>query len=111
MRTEIEICGLEVPVKDPSFVSGLEPVGNLMGDRQDFGQRKRTPSDALRQCLTGDELQYKGGHALEVFDAVDGRNVRVIERGQDTRFALEPDASFRIASEGARQNLDRDFAT
>jgi hypothetical protein len=41
---------------------------------------------------------------------VNGGDVRVIERGEHLRFALEPCESNRISCEGLRQNLERDVA-
>jgi methyltransferase family protein len=43
-------------------------------------------------------------------DAMDGRNVWMIERGRHARLALETRQRFRVARECSRQNLDRDIA-
>ena len=43
-----------------------------------------------------------------VLEAVDRRDVRMIQRGQDFRFTLKPRQSIRIARDGLRQDLQCD---
>jgi hypothetical protein len=45
-----------------------------------------------------------------LLEAIDVRDVRVIERGQQTRLTLEPDQPIRVARERGGQDLDRDVA-
>ena len=45
-----------------------------------------------------------------LFDSVNGRNVRMIQRGQHQGFASEARHAIGILSEGFRQNLDSDVA-
>ena len=47
--------------------------------------------------------------AVAFFEAADGGNVRVIQRGEDLGFALEAREPFRIGGNRGRQNLDRDL--
>ena len=49
----------------------------------------------LRQILALDEFHHEGRDAVGVLQPVDGRDVRMIQRGEDLRFALEPRHSFR----------------
>ena len=53
-----------------------------------------------------DELHDEGA----VFDAVDGGDVGVVERGQDFGFALEAGHALGVVAEGGRQDLDGDVA-
>ena len=48
--------------------------------------------------------------AVRLLEAVDDRDVRMVERGQDAGFALEPCETVRIGGERLRQDLDRDVA-
>ena len=50
-------------------------------------------------------------HAVALFEAVDGADVRMIQRGERARFAREPGAALGIGREVRRQDLDRDVAT
>ena len=48
--------------------------------------------------------------AVDFFVAMDRRDVRVIQRSQQVRFARESRAAFVIAGHGLRQHLDGDLA-
>ena len=45
------------------------------------------------------------------FDPVDGGDVRVVQRGEETGLALEPRQPLRVRREDDRQDLDRDIAS
>jgi hypothetical protein len=47
---------------------------------------------------------------IDALNAVDGRDVGMIERGQRARLALEARQPFRVAREDRRKNLDGDVA-
>ena len=68
-------------------------------------------SDPFGQRFALDQLQDQAAHAVCFFDAVDGADVRMIERGEHPRFALEARAAFRIGGERRRQDFDRDLAS
>ena len=48
--------------------------------------------------------------AAGLFEAVDGGDVRMVQRRERLRFALEPREAIGIAGERVRQDLDRDVA-
>jgi hypothetical protein len=50
------------------------------------------------------------GHARRVIDAVDPRDVRMIQRCQDLRFSLESGEAAVVGSDVRRQHLNRDVA-
>ena len=64
--------------------------------------------DPLRQILAFDEFHHEGGHAAALFESVDGRDVRMIQRGEGLGFAGEPGEAFGIVGERLREDLDRD---
>ncbi len=43
--------------------------------------------------------------ALGFLDAVDGRDVRVVEAGEDLRLPREPGETVRVSREGVRQDF------
>ena len=66
--------------------------------------------DALRQIVALDEFHHEGGHAPAFFEAVDRRDVRVIQRREGLRFTLEAREPIRVVRERLGQDLDRDVA-
>ena len=57
-----------------------------------------------------DEFHHQRTHTVRFFEAVDVRDVRMIERGERLRLACEPGESVGIARERIRQDLQRDIA-
>ena len=66
--------------------------------------------DALRQVLALDQLHHQRAHAARFLEAVDVRDVRMVQRREHLRFAREPREPFGIVGEGVRQDLERDIA-
>ena len=64
----------------------------------------------LRQILTLDQFHDQRPDAAVVFEAVDVRDVRVVQRRQRLGFAGEPRQPFGVAGEEIGQHLDRDIA-
>ena len=52
------------------------------------------------------EFEYKSSGVIRFFEAIDGRDVRMIQRGYGSRFPLKPLHSGRIAGDVCRQDLD-----
>ena len=64
----------------------------------------------VRERLALDELEDQEADAVRFFEAVDRADVRVIQRGEHPRLALEAREAIRVARERAGQDLDRDVA-
>ena len=79
-------------------------------DRQRLVDRNRPARDALRQVLALDQLHHQRAHATALLEAVNVRDVRMVERGERLRFAREPRQPIRIAGERIGQDLQRDVA-
>ena len=78
-----------------------------------LGQRAlRAPRlfDALGERLAVDVFHDQRARSGVVFDAIDGRDVRMIERAQRPRFALDAREARRIVGEFPRQHLQRHVA-
>src|SRR5262245_46836780 len=82
----------------------------LARDRQRFVQRKRTLRDAVRHRRTLHELEHQRMRASTFFESVNRSDVRMIERGEQLRFALESRETIGIGGEGVRKDLERDVA-
>src|SRR5262249_7902675 len=96
----------------------FQRVCDLPRERQCFGWWKSgvgLESRALRhffgERLALDQLEHEGVYAIAIFDAVDSADVRMVQRSEDTCFALEPRGALGIGGAGLRQDLDRDIAT
>ena len=69
----------------------LEGLGDLLRDRERFGDGQPSPLQALGQVFALDQLQDEEGPrpSRASFEAVDRGDVRVVERGEQLRLALE----------------------
>ena len=85
-------------------------VGNLLGDGQRLVERNRASRNALRQILAVDELHDEGVDVTRVFEAMNDRDVGMVQRGQDLGLTLEASEAIDIVREGRGQDLDRDVA-
>ena len=104
-RGHLDVGGLQIAMDDPALVRGVERIGDLPGHRQRLGNRQRPSRQSIRDRLPLDQLHHQRLDAVGVFDAVNGGDVRMIERRQDARFALEARPSIGIGGEGVRQDL------
>ncbi len=100
---------------DALLVRGLERLGDLAGNGQRVLEWNRTARDPRRQVFPIDELHHQrpnlfAARARPLLDAVDLRDVRVIERRERLCLALEPRQPFRVAREDVRQHFERDIA-
>ena len=74
----------------------------------DRDRRRRSRRSARVGPSTSSITSARACVRRRLLDAVDLRDVRMVERRQRLRFALEATQSFRIGGEGLRQNLQRD---
>ncbi len=95
---------------DGALVSGFEGVGDLDRNAHRLVDRDRTLRDAIGQRRSLDELEHQSHGALALFEAVDRRDVGMVQCRQCFGFALEPGDALRIRDERRRQDLDRDFS-
>jgi hypothetical protein len=106
----LDIGGLQIAVNDAALVSLFDGVRDLARDAERLLHRQRAAADALGEILAVHELHDERVRGPLCFDAVDLRDMRVIERSEQMRFALEPREPFRIRRKDARQDLDGDVA-
>ena len=75
---------------DALLMRRLEGLGDLLGNRQRLLDRDRATGNPLRKIFPFDQLHDQRGAARAFLQAVDVRDVRVIQRGEHFRFALKP---------------------
>ena len=97
---------------DALVVRGFERLGDLSRDSSALSSSGSAPvDDAIGERRALDQLEHqRARHAAESLEPVDRRDVRMIERGEDSRFALEARQPIGIAGEVERQDLERDVA-
>ena len=105
-RAELDVGGLEVAMDDPFVVRRLERLGNLQGDGDGLVDRHgpaRAPRASRPRQAPGRALVASRLRGLP--QAVDGRDVGMIERREQTRLTLEPFDCVTIVDEGLGEDL------
>ena len=97
-------------MNDALLMRGFERVGNLLRDRQCLIERHCPACDPLRQILALDEFHRERAHAVTLFEAVNVRDVRMVERRERLRFAREPREAIGVVGERVRQDFECDVA-
>ena len=93
-------------MNDPLLVRGFQRFRDLLRDRQRFIERDWTLRDAIRERRPLNQFHHERRRAFGAFQAVDGRDMRMIERRQHFGFALEAREPFRIIGDRRGQHLD-----
>ena len=83
--------------------------------RQRFVDRDRSARETIGQRRALDELHHERTYAVSLssgafLEAVELRDVLVVQRCEDLCLTLKPRNAFGIVSEVVRENLDRDVA-
>src|SRR5262245_59893851 len=99
---------------DALLVSGFERGGDLSRDRQRLDRWHPAARDALGERLAFDELEHERALTAAVrtralLESIDRADVRMIERCECLRFALEASQPLGIGGEGRGQNLESDI--
>jgi hypothetical protein len=77
-------------VDNASIVRRLQRLGQLFCNLQRLVQRYRSPGDSPDQVFALDEFHYEGLNAICRLEAVNGRDVWVIQGCENLSFALKP---------------------
>ena len=108
VRAQLDVRGLQIAVDDALLVRGLERFGDLFRNRQRFVDRDRPARNALRQIVALDQFHHQRANTAGFFEAVDVRDIRMVQGRERLRFAGEPRQPVGVAGEWVRQNLERD---
>ena len=109
---QLDIRRLEIAVDDSLLVGRFEGFGDLLRDGQRLVERDgvRASTAVRRSSPSTSSITRALTPSASFVQPVDGGDVRMIQRGEDFRFALKPRHSFRVSNEGLRQDLDGDIA-
>jgi hypothetical protein len=83
-------------VDDALFVRGFERIGNLARDGERLFEREWTASNTLRKILSVDQFHHQRGLTVCSLDAVNLRDVWVVERCEHFGLTLEPREPFSV---------------
>ena len=96
---------------DALLVRRFERLGDLPRDRQRLVERDRASRDPLGQRRRPRPAPSPARWSpSELLQAVDVRDVRMVQRREDFRFALEAREALGSARQRLGQHLDRDLA-
>ena len=95
---------------DAAVVRGVERFGNLPADLDLVGQGHGATREASGERLAFHELEHDRLRAAEFLEAVNGADVRMIERREHLRLAAEPGDPIGIVCKALGQELQRDVA-
>ena len=103
--SHFDVGRLQIAVNDAMLVCGFQSLGDLSGDFQCLVERHRPCGDTVRQCGSFDQLHHERVHARRHLETVHVSDVRVIQRRQRFRFALEAGESISVGRKGVREVL------
>ena len=110
----LDVGRLQVTVHDAGLVRGLERIGNLARDRQrlavGMAPRSMRCESVFPLHQLHDERHVPSGVVRRIFEAVDLRDVRVIQGRKRPRLTIEAGEPLGIEGERAGQDLQRDVA-
>jgi hypothetical protein len=95
---------------DPFFVRFLECCRDLLRNRECFVERNRVARNAVSECLTRHEFHDQEVSSVDFFDAVDARDVGMIQGCQHARFTLKSRDAFAVCAETFRKEFNGDTA-
>ena len=109
VRRQHDVRRLQIAVYDTLLVRGLQCLGDLQRERECLGNRQRAGFEFLLERFALDQLHSEIQRALVFIEAVDRRDIGVIQRCEQLGLAFESREAVLVACERARQRLDRDF--
>src|SRR5262249_2669262 len=102
---DLDVGGLQVAMNDALLVCGFEGLGDLACNGNCFFNRYYTARDTIGQRVALDELDHERGRSGRLFQAVDLRDVRMVERRERLRLALEAHHAIAVARKRLEQDL------
>ena len=97
---DLDVGGFQIAMDDALIVRGFEGLRDLLRDRQRVGERHRSARDQHREVVAFDEFHDQRAHAAQVLEAVDVRDIGMVQRREDLRFAFEASESIGVVGKG-----------
>ena len=111
---DLDVGRLEIAVDDPRLVCLFQRSCDLPRNADCLVDRDWAAEESLSQVLSGNELhrQKVDRRAVRLCGALEAehlRDVRMVQRRQQTRLAFESRKAFRTAGHFLRQHFDRNI--
>ena len=106
-RRQHDVARFEIAMNDAALVRPVECRGNLGGDVQGLGRRKRPAQEPCRQRLALEKLHDQEIDAAMAADVVHGADVWMVQRGNRARLTLEPFTRQLVGGVLRGHHLDR----
>ena len=110
VRSNFDIGRLQVPVDDALLVRRRQRLGDLFRDRQRLVECDSAVCDPVRERRSLDQFHHERENAVRLLEAVNVRDVRMVQGGEDFGFTLKPGEAVRVRRHALRQHLDRHLA-
>jgi len=94
---------------DSAVVCGFEPFRDLFRDRQRIVERNGPADQPFSEILSVDQFHHERLDAAGVLQSVHGRDVRMIQGGENLRFALKTREPVGIGRHRGREDFDGDL--
>ncbi len=91
-------------------VGRFERFGNLSRHLNGFVEWQRSPGNALLKRLALDDFENQETVPLDGFETMNRRDVRMVQRREQSRFPLQPRDTLFVIGERFRQHFDGHFA-
>ena len=96
---DLHVGRLQIAVDDALLVRRFERLGDLPRDGQRLVEGDGALRDAIRKRRPFDEFEHERLRAVRVFETVDRRDVRMVQRGKDFGLTLEASEAIRVSGE------------
>ena len=104
---DFDIRRLQIAVNDAQCVRGFNRFCNLSRDRERLWKRNRTSRDPVRQRRTVHQFHHERMGPARIFEAVDPRDMRMVQRRKNLGLSVETGKPLRISRDEVRQNFER----
>ena len=105
VRRDLQLAGFRSRWTMPFSCAASSASAICTRDRQRLVERQRPAQQAIGQRLALDQLHDQEMSAVGLLEAVERGDVRVIQRRQDLRFALEPRHAVGVGREDVEETL------
>jgi hypothetical protein len=95
----LDVGWFQIAMHDALLVGRFECLRDLFPERQRFIERDGALRDAIGERRPLDQLHHERGAPIRFLQPVDVRDVRMVERREHLRFALEPGEALGIERE------------
>src|SRR5262245_36375395 len=98
-------------MNDSFLMGSFECLGDLPGNGQCLIEGNPLTRNPCGEAFTIHQFEHEELDTVDFVQAIDRGDVRMVQRGEELRFATKAPESLWIAGEGLGQDLHRDIAS